>query len=391
MSDPIRLGILSTHPIQYHAPLYRHLSARSDVDLTVFYAHRPSAEEQGIGFGVPFEWDVDLLDGYRSIFLENRRRPAEAGEFFGYDTPEIASRIRAGRFDAFIVSGWHALTYWQAMRACWSSGVPVLARGDSHLIGEPALRRTVKRLLYPRFVRRFSACLSVGQRSEDYFRFYGARVVVRAPHFVDNAFFGEGAAVHATERAALRERRGIPADAFVVLIAGKLLEIKRPLDAIHACAAIRGRGVHLLFAGDGPLRAACESEASRLGVPAYFAGFLNQRQMPSAYAAADALLVPSSSETWGLVVNEAMASGLPVVVSSAVGCCPDLVIEGRTGCSFRTGDIESLASTLSWLADDRPNAIAMGRAARAHIASYSIDAAADGFLRGARIAQEAAA
>src|SRR3954462_8928911 len=158
MRDPTRqrLGVLVTHPVQYFAPLFRAVAADPRVDLTVYYAHRPTPVEQGAEFDVPFTWDVDLTSGYRSIQLQNRSRVPGDG-FFGYNTPEIARIVTRERFDAFVVSGWHALTYWQAMRACWRSSTPLLVRGDSHLAMERSgVTRVPKDTLYPLFMRRFA-------------------------------------------------------------------------------------------------------------------------------------------------------------------------------------------------------------------------------------------
>src|SRR5579863_5646469 len=100
----MKLGVLATHPVQYHAPMYRALAATPGVDLTVYFAHRPSAAEQGAGFGVPFLWDVDLLSGYRSVFQS-----------------DATDAIRSEGFDVCLVQGWHAGSLWQGMRACWSA------------------------------------------------------------------------------------------------------------------------------------------------------------------------------------------------------------------------------------------------------------------------------
>lgn len=389
MPDRLRVGILATHPIQYHAPLYRAIASRGDVDLTVFFAHRPTPEEQGAGFGVPFEWDVDLLEGYRSVFLKNRRSPSSAGEFRGYDTPEIQHRLRTERFDAFVVSGWHALTYWQAFLACRRMRVPILVRGDSQLVGEGVSRRALKRTLYPWFMHRFAVCLSVGRRSEEYFRYYGARQVVRAPHFVDNEYFAASVRRARAKRAALRGGWGIPESAFVCLFAGKLVAKKRPLDAIRGAALARDRRVHVLIAGDGELRGECEREARRLNVATHFAGFLNQSRIAEAYAAADVLVLPSDErETWGLVVNEAMAGGLPVIVSAAAGCYPDLVIEGQTGYGVPLGDTERLGMIMARLAQSCEQRSSLAREAESHVARFSAQAAGDGVVRGVRLARE---
>src|ERR1017187_3636209 len=119
----MRLGILTSHPIQYQAPWFRGLTR--EVDLEVFFACQPNAVQQGDGFGKAFDWDVDLLSGYRSRFLQNRAKIASCSRFGGCDTPEIKSQIRDGHFDAFIVCGWHLKCYWQAVRACHSACVPV--------------------------------------------------------------------------------------------------------------------------------------------------------------------------------------------------------------------------------------------------------------------------
>jgi glycosyltransferase involved in cell wall biosynthesis len=373
----VRLGILATHPIQYYAPLYRALAARPEFDLTVYFAHRPTAEEQGVGFGVAFAWDDDLTRGYHHIFLTNCSRGPNRDRFWDYHTPAISAIVTQGGFNAFLVHGWQARSYWQAMAACWRANVPVYVRGDSQLRDDASgLKRLVKRLTYPRFVGRFRACLSVGVRSDAYFRYYGARRVVRSPHFVDNAAFALRAAVARARRDAIRAAWGIGPDATVALFAGKLIEKKRPADLLAAAA--RAGGIHALVVGDGALRTHCEETARALGVPATFTGFLNQSEMPNAYAAADVLVLPSDrQETWGLVVNEAMASGLPAIVSEAAGCVPDLIVPGETGYAYMPGDIEALADALRRV---RPQANVMGQAAARHIRAYSVERAAAGVV-----------
>jgi glycosyltransferase involved in cell wall biosynthesis len=385
-SAGLRLGILATHPVQYYSALYRRLAAEPGVALRVFYAHRPGPEEQGVGFGVAFSWDVDLTTGYRHQWLANRAARPSATTFGGCDTPDVAGAIAAGRFDAFLVMGWHSRSYWQAMRACWRTRTPVLVRGDSQLAGDRGrIKRLVKRATYPLFLRRFAAALAVGTRSEEYFRYYGARRVVRSPHFVDNERFGADAAAARSRRAELRAAWGIPSDAFVCLFAGKCVPKKRPLDVVRAVARaaahVPRRDIRVLVAGDGELRPALEAEAASLGVRLHVAGFLNQSRIAEAYAASDVLVLPSDArETWGLVVNEAMASGVPALVSRDAGCSADLVVEGRTGHAFDRGDVHGLAALISSLASDASRTPRMGAAAADHVAAFSVEAAARGVL-----------
>jgi glycosyltransferase involved in cell wall biosynthesis len=390
--SPIRIGVLATHPIQYHAPLYRTVGSTPGVDLTVYFAHKPTSVEQGIGYGVPFAWDVDLTDGYRHVWLHNEAdaRRTESGAAFrdrprDYDTPQIATYIAEERFDAFLLTGWRTRSDWQAIRACEATGTPMIVRGDSQLRDDAFPKRLLKRLVYPRMLRRFEACLSVGERSAEYFRYYGAQRIIAAPHFIDNAAFAARAAAARTRRETVRHRWGINRTAVAVVFAGKLIPRKRPLDIFRAVQGVLG--VHVVVVGDGELKSECRRMAARFGVPSTFTGFLNQTAIPDAYAAADVLVLPSGRhETWGLVVNEAMASGLPAVVSEAAGCVPDLIREGETGYAFAEGDISDLRGILTYLVDHPGETDRMGQAAAARVAAYSPEAAASGVLAAAQAA-----
>ena len=384
-----RVGVLATHPVQYYGAWYRAL-ARC-VDLDVFFAHRPTPRQQGDGFGVGFQWDVPLLDGYRHRFLRNRARRPDPSAFLGCDTPEIAALVRDGRFDAFVVHGWASRSYWQAIAACRRTGTPVLVRGDSQLrTARSRLRRALKYLLYRGFIPRFDAYLVVGERAREYLAHYGAdpRRMFFSPHAVDNRFFGERADAARAHREALRDRWGLPKNAVVFLFSGKLIDKKRPGDFVRAVAAIAGRDREIwgLVVGDGALRGPLEAATGERAAPIRFAGFLNQTAMPEAYAVSDALVLPSDGgETWGLVVNEAMASGLPAVVSDAVGCGPDLVRTGETGQVFPCGDAGALAARLGELAADRAGLAAMGAAARRHVQGYSLERAAEAVVAAVEI------
>ena len=383
MAERIRLGVLATHPIQYHAPLFRDLADSAEVDLTVYFEHRPTPEEQGEEFGIPFQWDIPLTGGYRHVWM----RPEDATDGAAVGTPREAMRRR--EFDAFLVMGWHARSYRDAMRAGWRYRVPLLVRGDSHLGNDPAPRRLAKRLLYPLFVRRFAVCLSVGSRSEEYFRYYCARRIVRAPHYVDNALFAHLAEELRPERDTIRAEWGIAPDAVVFLFAGKLIPRKRPQDFIEALASVADRRAVGLIVGEGSLRQECEALARGVPERIRFAGFLNQSQMPRAYAAADVLVLPSSIDTWGLVVNEAMASGRPAIVSRAVGCEPDMIRAGVSGFSHDTGDARALGELMARVTGDAAERERLSLGARQVVSEFTVEAARAGVVEGARRAMSA--
>ncbi len=375
-----RLAILASHPVQYYGPLYREL-ARS-VDIEVLFAHRATPDGQAqAGFGVPFDWDVDITAGYRHSFLANVAAVPGTDRFSGCDTPEIRDRLRASGFDALLVHGWHLKSYLQGIIAARRLGLPVLVRGDSHLeTPRSLLKRAAKRASFPALLRIFDAALYVGERSRAYYRHYGyprSRLHF-SPHCVDTAWFASRATPGA--RAELRQSLGVASETKLLLFAGKLMPLKRPLDLIAAAAICRSRGqdVAVLMAGDGELKRNMISAAYTAGVPLHDLGFRNQSEMPAVYAASDALVLPSEHETWGLVANEALACGRPIILSSGCGAAADLARDGRMGRVYAVGDVDGLAREIGAFIDapSAPSAI------RAVSAAYSLEAAAGGILKG---------
>ncbi len=391
MASPPRLGVLATHPIQYHAPLWRALADR--LDLHVYFAHRQTAEGQAAaGFGVAFEWDVPLLDGYAHTFLTNEATHPSTEGFRGCSTPEIADIIARERFDAFLVTGWYNRSFWQAMRACWRTGTPLMVRGDSQLATPRRWwLRAAKESFYRWFIPRFDAYLLVGQRSEEYYLHYGAEPSAMhfVPHYVDNAWFRERAEQARQQAAGPRAEFGIDDEAAVLLFVGKFIPKKRPADLIAAASRLaeRGHRVEVVFVGSGELEAALRADAAQAAVPVHFAGFKNQSELPAYYVGADVLVLPSDGgETWGLVVNEAMACGLPAVVSEAAGCAPDLINPGQTGYGFPLGDLPALAGALERMLRRRGDPD-VRRALAAKMDTYSLATATDGVLRAVEAAR----
>ncbi|MBI3866297.1 MAG: glycosyltransferase family 4 protein, partial [Planctomycetia bacterium] len=318
----LRVGIVTTHPIQYQVPWFRALAAEAEIDLTVFYGQLPDGSLQGDGFGVSFEWDTPLLDGYRYQVLPNVAKRPSVTTFWGCDTPALHDIIRRGQFDAVIVNGWVAKSCLQALVACRRAGVPCIVRGESN-----AMRRRAwwKRMIHRQLLHQYAAFLVIGSSNAEFYRSHGIPPQRMFPgrYCVDNARFASAADSLRRDRNGLRAAWGIEADVPVFLFCGKFIPKKHPLTLLRAASLAHRRGarLHLLLVGDGELRNDCERIAHEMQLPATFAGFINQSRLPEAYVASDCLVLPSDDgETWGLVVNEAMACGVPAVVSDRAGC-----------------------------------------------------------------------
>jgi glycosyltransferase involved in cell wall biosynthesis len=363
------------------------MAAHPELDLHVYYCHQATGQEQAAaGFGVEFDWDIPLFEGYPYSFLNNVAGSPGNGKFGGFDTPEIEEIVRCRKYDAILVNGWHYKSAWQAIWACWKSKVKVMVRGDSHLHTQRGLtKRAVKSLSYRRFIPRFDACLAAGRWSREYFLHYGARPdrIFLVPHAIDNERFQNETQRLEPRRFELRKAENLDENAAVFMFAGKFISKKRPMDfigGIERSARINPR-LQGLMVGDGPLRARCEDFVRERKIPIRFAGFLNQSQITRAYVASDALVLPSDGgETWGLVVNEAMACARPCVVSDRVGCGPDLVTQA-TGAVFPLGDQNALANSMVQLAANPERMSSMGLAARSRLRSYSVEAALEGTIQ----------
>ena len=392
--DVKRLAIFTSHPIQYQAPWFRALANSDVIEPTVYFGSRHGADvAMDSGFGKAFRWDIPLLDGYEHVFLPNRANRPNVSRFTGVRLTSAQSVLAGGKYDALLLLGWQTLAHVQMLRAAWHLGIPVILRGESTLGREPLAgarafaRRVVwlpvRRRLYHSVFERVQAFLVIGSRNRDYYRSFGVPDVkfFSAPYGVDNDWFSMPNGARAAARALVRSALGVSPDTIVFASSAKLIARKRPFDVIDAVAILRRRGVnaHALFIGDGEERLAMEQRAAGIGMAdaVSIAGFVNQRELPSWYAAADALVLPSDSrETWGLVVNEAMAAGLPVVVSDAAGCSIDLVRNGENGFSYPCGDVSVLAERLgSIVALGEDGRRRFGDRSRDIVAGFGIDVA----------------
>lgn len=385
MTTPaLQLAIVSTHPIQYYAPLFRALQAGGVVRPHVFYTW--SQTESGVvadaGFGREVRWDLPLRDGYDHEFVPNVARNPGSDRFDGIDNPELVARIEALRPDALLVFGWNLRSHLAAMRS-FHGRVPVFFRGDSTLLDPQPLWRTLARRTLLYWVYRHVDCaLAVGSANEDYFAWCGvprARIE-RVPHAIDVQRFGDDAAEQRAE--ALRQQIGLEPGARTLVYAGKFQDKKDPLTLVDAFLR-SGAGCRLLLVGDGPLDGTLRQRA-RIDRRVQVLPFQNQSEMPAVYRAGDAVILPSRGpgETWGLALNEAMASGRPVIASSRAGGARDLVLEGQTGWTFRAGDSVDLARVIARFRDSSAAELqAMRRSARAHAAGWSVETAATALER----------
>lgn len=386
----MRLGFFAAHPIQYLAPILRALARHPEVDLKVYFGHRPQPADQGYGFNHAFLWNDDPARGFDHDWLDNTAVDPGLHHFGGISTPTIHEAWEEDRPDHVIIPGWTFRGHLQAMDAALALGIPYATWGDSQL--DPrrgAVWRWMHRLQRTGFVRRASTVFAFGERSEAFFRHLGAEHIERLPHTVDGELFASRiAAVSVAEARALW---GLPEDAKVVLFAGKFIPKKRIDLLIRQFARVAEPDWRLLLVGDGALRSKLEKLAAPLASQVAFAGFLNQTQMPAAYHAADLLVLPSDfGETWGLVANEAIACGCPVLLSSACGSTPEMTAPPPAAAAFAWDEPAALGDALQRLLHSPDELTALRAAGLERSRQWTPQAAAQAIVDGLRSSSSSA-
>jgi glycosyltransferase involved in cell wall biosynthesis len=373
-----RLAIITTHPIQYNAPLFRLLSERKRIEVKVFYTWGQSKETvYDARFGMQRSWDIPLLEGYDYVFVQNTSQRPDSNKFFGVINPGLIDQLKKEQFDAILVYRWSLLSHLRVLRSFGKSPT-LLFRGDSHLLNfRNGFKGVLKKWLREFVYRRVVHALYVGRYNKIYFQQSGLRneQLVYAPHAIDNERFSIDGDGWEAKAKAERSLLAIPQHCIVFLYAGKFYEVKQLDLLIDVFKKFEGDHYRLLLVGNGELDQQLRNSAKddhRI----IFQPFRNQSEMPLVYRLGDVFVLPSKSETWGLAVNEAMACSRPAIVSDACGCAPELIKEGETGFVFDYTKKNDLLTALQQF-KSKEIASTMGEQAFIHIQQFSLERVAE--------------
>jgi glycosyltransferase involved in cell wall biosynthesis len=387
----IRLALYSPWPVYYHAPLYQSVAATPHIAFTAIFGSDVGVD-RGVsnGYGRAVEFGLPVLDGYESVFLRKATRNSPGGRLALRDW-DIAAVIRRGRFDALWLNGYNSVTHLVAAATQLSLRRPLLIREEQTLLHPRPLWKTAAKSVGLRLLLRHSYGLYVGTENRRWFERWGVpdERLFSTPYTVDNERLRTAARELTPKRGELRRAFGLDDDKPVILTVCRFVAKKQPLFLLKAFQRLRKScDASLLLVGSGPLEEDMRRLIAAEGIPdVVFAGFLNQTEIARAYVAADIFVLASKEhETWGLVVNEAMNFGLPVVVTDAVGSATDLITDGENGLVVRAHDIDELASALRRLAGSQSLRSAFGEACLHRITNWNYDAAAEGVVDAVRAA-----
>jgi glycosyltransferase involved in cell wall biosynthesis len=362
----LRLAIIVSHPIQYYAPLYQRLAGRDDLAVKVFFTwHAARAAVGDRGFQIPVAWDISLTDGYEFEAVHNSSSDPGTHHFFGLQNPTLIERVRKWKPNVVHITGWAWLSHLLAMSAFRRMGIPILFRGDSHLLDSvPSgprwwLKRAVLKVVFS-WPSKF---LVVGDANRTYYETFGVAPdrLIPCTHSIDVARFAQPADRYEEEAKLWRRQLGISDDKKVLLFAGKFEDKKRPVELMRAVQSLSDPSLLLVMVGGGAIGEEVNTIAAADPLRFRVLPFQNQSRMPIVYRLGDLFILPSAfGETWGLAVNEALACGRPVLVSDRVGCAADVVDES-CGRVFSWAESSSLPRVLRAMMSDRVGLSEMGR------------------------------
>jgi glycosyltransferase involved in cell wall biosynthesis len=330
-----RVTVVSPEPTPYRAPLLDLIAQR--VDLTVLYAADTVAGR---------EWEVPLQ--HRAVFLRGRRLPG-VRRLLRHDypvTPGVVPALRHSRPDVVVVSGWSTFASQAAVRWCRTHRVPYVLHVESHdLDPRPAWRRRVKDAVATRVIRGADSVLAVGSAARRSALDRGAKEVRIFANTID-----VGRWIARADTLPRSEHEGT-----LVLSVGRAVPEK----------------------GFDVLAEACREAGVRLET---VTGGLNEDELAQRYVEADVFALVSRHEPWGVVVNEAAATGLPLVLSDRVGAGYDLLHDGENGFLVAVDDVAATAKALRTLAGDPELRRRMGERSRELVRAWDYDASVEAFL-----------
>jgi len=381
-----RLAILTSHPIQYNAPLFRELAAQEGLTLRVFYCWEGTANAFDHEFNRAVTLDIPMLEGYDWEMVPNIARDPGTHHFGGLRNPEMNARIAEFAPDTLLVFGWAWRTNLSALRH-FHGRIPILFRGDSTLDSTHHARwkSLLRKLLLTWVYRHVDLALSPGQENRKYLKAMGlpANRIRHMPHAIDTRRFSATDPETTRRAAEMRANLGIRSTALVFLFAGKFVHRKQVHILLAAFQALHKRlpdeDMHLVLVGDGPDEPALREQASGLSF-VHFGGFRNQSEMPETYRMADVYVLPSVRDTWGLGLNEALTAGCVAIASDRVGAAPDLLQDKPYGRIFACGDAMALCATMQELAEIHADLRELGRQAAAESVGWSISSAAQAVM-----------
>ena len=369
----LKIAIFTEHPTQWESPFFSYLTKLSDFDLEVFYTNRLGVDESmdkesklRIIFDIP-----DILDGYKYNFFSTKK--------------EFLLRMTRNHYDVLIVEGHSGLVQRLAILFGIFKRTPMIYRADSTLLyKENVLKKVLRKIFLPVFFKSFAAFLPLSSATVDFLKFYKVptRSIFLSPYVINNQWYSELSFEWRTREYQIKEQLELDKNKSIVLAVLRFEERENPLEFLSAAEYLLSEmpSVTFVLVGDGLLKNKVvqyikNKNLSNVILP----GYVKLSELTKYFAVADVFVHPAKEECWGLSVNEAMASGVPVVISDNVGCHRDLIPSEETGFVYSSGVVTELVDNIKTLLLNREKKEQVVKAARIRLQNFGYESAAKVF------------
>jgi glycosyltransferase involved in cell wall biosynthesis len=356
-----RIAVIQEEVDPSRIPFFEKLNRSRDIKPTVFYCGKTHPHRGG-------KLDLGKSSQFSEILPGSRVKIPYLKRKMKYN-PRIWKKLSEGNFDYIAVGGYYNITMLFAILWSITHSVPYTIISESHLLNRRNIWKSLlKRLFLPFIIKRAAFLLPLGKLQAEYLIHYGAKVkdIYYLPNTSDVNFFTVESNKYRDKKNELKKELGIKSKC-IVLYVGRLTEEKNLFTLLRAFKEIKNGydNVTLLIIGEGELRNDLESFTLKKEIDnVRFEGFIENKELPRYYAIADVFVLPSRDETWGVVVTEAMACALPLILSDKVGCRGDLLKVGRNGYCFEKDNFLQLASYIERLLKNPTSIKEMGNDSR---------------------------
>ncbi len=367
-----KIAIITTHPIQYQIPLFKKFN-KYKIKADVFFAstHGLSSKIADSEFSLKFNWDTykNPLKGYKSYFSKNQKNTIFD---FNLSFKNLEKILKRNHYDAILIFGWNKTLYLKAFLIAKKLGIKTILRVETNLNSKISLiKKYLKFCILKVYLKFFDYFLYIGSLNKDFYSFHGVpkKKLYYAPYFVENSFFEKN-----LNKKNLRKKLNLKNKKIVIFV-GKLIDRKNPHDFLKLAHKFQNnKRIHFLIIGSGELNFYCKNFINSHKLKNIsMLGFLNQKKIREVYSISDLLILTSKYETWGLVVNEAMASGVPVIATKESGATKDLIESGVTGYSYNCGNIKELFSHFNKIILNRKKLKTMKKNVKKKIKKFTSD------------------
>lgn len=367
-----RLVILTEIISPYRIPLFNALAERSDINPhVIFLAETDPALRQWQIYKDEIRFSYEVLSSWR-------RRLGSYNVLLNWG---LSRALESAQPDVILCGGYNYLASWQSQFWARMRSIPFLLWSESTSYDSRAGRPWVE-FLKTEFLKNCAGFVVPGISSKEYLisRGHKERSIFTARNAVDNDLFMRGAKIARQNAPQTRAELNLPQRYF--LFVGRLVREKGVFDLLSAYASLDPQlraDAALILAGDGPERRRLHEQASLISPgQVLFPGFIHRDQLAAYYALAEMVILPTYTDTWGLIVNEAMACGLPVLVSRAAGCAADLVRDGWNGREIVPEDVTGIGQAMECLSRKPELRREMGLHSAERILKYSPNSWSEG-------------